>query len=80
MAPICGGKCVLTNKLKKEQERESKNPELKFKDFQLITGVIDFKEFKPHIITVRMEVPFYERKNLLYHSPSLDAIFHPPLV
>ncbi|WP_282637374.1 hypothetical protein [Sphingobacterium thalpophilum] len=65
-------------KLKKERERENKNPELKFKDFQLLAGLDDFKTLKQLLVTVKKETSFYEG-NLLYHAPTLGSIFHPPL-
>lgn len=78
MAPICGGTCVLMSKLKKEKEREDKNPELKFKDFQLLAGLTDFRMLKQPVFAIKTEVLFYDG-NLLYHAPSLSAVFHPPL-
>lgn len=79
MAPTCGGTCVLMKKLKKERERENKNPELKFKDFQLLAGLDDFKTLKQPLVTVKKETSFYEG-DLLYHAPTLASIFHPPLI
>jgi hypothetical protein len=79
MAPMCGGKCVLMSKLKKEKEREDKSPELKLKDFQLISNVIGVRLLKQPVFTTKNSAYFPE-ENIVYLAPPLGAIFHPPLV
>ncbi|MGK9123835.1 hypothetical protein M1D52_06930 [Olivibacter sp. SA151] len=78
MAPSCAGTCLLMKKLKKERERENKNPELKLKDFQVLTAPIDFRTVKHPVTTVKKETFIYGG-NLLYQPPVLGSIFHPPL-
>ncbi|MEH6307174.1 hypothetical protein RYH73_16120 [Olivibacter sp. CPCC 100613] len=76
---MCSGRCVLMSKLKKEKEREDKNPELKLKDFQLISERIDFKLTKRPIVQAIKKAFFPETKTF-YLSPSLGAVFHPPII
>lgn len=77
-APLCGGKCFLMTKLRKEQEREKKNPELKLKDFQLACRFTDFKMLKQATFTLATKATFFEGC-IHYHAPNLSTIFHPPL-
>ncbi len=77
-AASCAGQCVLMKKLKKQQEKEQKLPDLKVKEVQLIGQQISNLSILPEFI---MELP---RPVSLYREeaaqdPDLTPIFHPPL-
>ena len=75
----CGGSCVLTESLKKEQEREEKHPDLKFKEVQLLLShTISTLKKAPLIATVQQSYATYVKP--IYTDQFISTIFHPPLV
>jgi hypothetical protein len=75
----CGGSCVLAESLKKEQEREEKQPDLKFKEIQLLLSHTTSVLTKiPVMVKVQPSYATYVRP--IYTSQFTSNIFHPPLV
>jgi len=74
----CGGSCVLTESLKKEQEREEKQPELKFKEIQLLLNhTISALTKTPVMVTIQHSYATYVKP--IYTIQFTSTIFHPPL-
>lgn len=75
---MCGGSCVLTENLKKEQEREEKQPDLKFKEMQLLViHTVNTITKAPLLATLEQSYPTYIKP--LYTTQFTSSIFHPPL-
>ncbi|MFC6098970.1 hypothetical protein [Olivibacter domesticus] len=76
---MCGGSCVLTESLKKEQEREEKQPDLKFKEVQLLLShTVSTLTKTPVAAIVQLSYATYVKP--IYTIEIIATIFHPPLV
>jgi flagellar basal body-associated protein FliL len=74
----CGGSCVLAESLKKEQEREEKQPDLKFKEIQLLLNhATNVFTKTPVMVTVQQSYATYIKP--IYTIQFTSTIFHPPL-
>jgi len=73
----CHGQCVLMKKLKKEMEREQKQPDLKFKEVQFLIPKIDLPAKAIVCQTPPPVHPVFDQP--LFSSEYITGIFHPPL-
>ncbi len=74
----CHGQCVLMKKMKKEMEREQKQPDLKFKEVVLAqVHLTDYSITYPEVsLEIRQFIPV---RLTTRPDPYTRPLFHPPL-
>lgn len=73
----CGGQCVLMKKLKKEQEKENKHPELKLKEFHYLLSDRIYLTTNNGITIKR--APYLTFQASIYHLQLNTSLFRPPI-